>query len=255
MGAQADYGACSSEGHHIPRTDGHLGPLSVAGPLARDADDLAAAIDILSDLPLPRTRITSAEGLRLLVVTNHPLAKVDPAIAAAIDSVAGAFAGAGATISRSTSALPDQAKQFAGYMKLLSVTLARGEPSPDGISATLPDWFAMLDEQSRNIRGWHRLFGDYDAVLAPVLGITAFEHSDATVRDRMATIGGEQTQFGLQFAFPGMATYPGLPATAVPVATHDGLPIGLQVICDTHRDHDAIAIARLAHDLIRSPTE
>ena len=42
-------------------------------------------------------------------------------------------------------------------------------------------------------------------------------------------------------------------ATAVPVASHDGLPIGLQVICATHRDHDAFAIARLARDLIRSP--
>ena len=248
-GHKPTYGACSRDGHYFPRTDGHAGPLSVVGPLARDADDLAAALDLMSDVPLPRPRIAGAAGLRLLVVTTHPVAAVDSAIATAIEAVGAAFEQAGATVSRDAALLPDQAAQFAGYMKLLSVTLARGAPSPDGIAATLPDWFAMLDEQARNTRAWQRLFKDYDAVLAPVLGITAFPHSGASVRDRIATIGGVDTAFGLQFAFPGMATYPGLPATAVPIGRDGHLPIGLQVITDLHRDHDAIAIARLIGEI------
>ena len=44
-----------------------------------------------------------------------------------------------------------------------------------------------------------------------------------------------------------------LPATSVPIgADPDGLPIGVQVITNMWRDHDAIAIARTLHDLVWS---
>ena len=44
-------------------------------------------------------------------------------------------------------------------------------------------------------------------------------------------IDGEPTPYGAQLAWAGLATFPGLPATAVPVGkTPAGLPIGVQVI-------------------------
>ena len=248
-GLKPTYGALSREGHHWPGTDGHPGPLSVTGPLARNADDLAAALNVLSDIPLPPSRVTKLDGLRVLVVDRHPIAPVDPAIAAAIGEVADTLATAGATVSRDANELPDQVDQYARYMRLLSVTLARGAPSEDGIAASLPDWFAMLDDQARCIRAWQALFTRHDAVIAPVLGVTAFPHSDVGLRERTLSIGGAETPFGLQFAFPGMATYPNLPACAVPIGASEGLSIGVQVITDLYCDHDAIAIARLLHPL------
>ena len=48
-----------------------------------------------------------------------------------------------------------------------------------------------------------------------------------------------------QLAWPGVATFPGLPATAVPVGpSGEALPIGLQVIAGFLQDRTAIAIAR-----------
>ncbi len=252
-GHKATYGALSIDGQRMPGTNGAPLAMSVIGPMARDSDDLASALDVLSDLPLPLAPERHPDRLKLLILSGNGVAAVDNQIAAAVDHVADAFARAGAAIDRTSALLPDQHEQFAAYIRLLSVTLARGGPSDDGVQATLPDWLAMLDAQARNTAAWHRLFADYDAVIAPALGVTAFPHDDAVIRERMLTVGDAVTPFGLQFSFPGMATYPGLPATAVPI-THaaNGLPIGLQVITDRHRDHDAIAVARMAHDLTRN---
>ncbi|HVF94732.1 MAG TPA: amidase family protein [Sphingomonas sp.] len=250
-GHKPTYGALSIDGQITPGTDGAAIAMSVIGPLARDPDDLTAALDILSDIPLPRPSPVSAPGLRLLVLTSHPLAPVAAPIAAAIDRLAAALATAGAEIERTSDLLPDLVAQFANYMRLLSITLARGEPADDGTVASLPDWLGMLDDQARNRRAWSKLFTRYDAVIAPVLGTQAYPHDDAIIRERTLTIDGATTPFGYQFAFPGLATYPGLPATAVPIGAADGLPIGCQIITDTHQDHKAIAIARLADKLLR----
>lgn len=252
-GHKSTYGTLSIEGQMLPGTDGAAIAMSVIGPMARDADDLAATLDVLADLPLPRAPLREISDLRLLVLTGHPVAAADKAIVATVERVGDAFEQEGARVDRHSDLLPDQAMQFARYIRLLSVTLARGGPSDDGVQATLPDWLAMLDDQARNARGWRRLFEHYDAVIAPVLGSVAFPHSDAGIRERLLTIDDVETPFGLQFAFPGLATYPGLPATAVPIATNaDGLPIGVQVITDRHQDHAAIVLAKLAHDLTRS---
>ena len=89
-------------------------------------------------------------------------------------------------------------------------------------------------------------------MIAPVLGITAFPHDDTPITERTIEVGGKPTRYGLQMAFPALAAFPGLPATAVPVGEDpDGMPIGAQVIADFWRDHTAIAIARAAHDLLR----
>ncbi len=254
-GLKPTYAALSRDGHFWPRTQGHPGPLSVIGPMARSPEDLAVALDVLADIPLPRPRFTQAKGLRILLVTQHPVSPAEPAVVSAVESLAAALAGAGAQVETQSDLLPDQGKQFADYMRLLSVTLARGAPSPDGAEASLADWFAMLDTQAQTIRAWERLFERFDAVIAPVLGIPAFAHSDVEIRARTLTVAGVESPFGLQFGWPGLATYPNLPATALPVSTHDGLPIGAQVIGARHRDHDTIAIARIAFTLLHPEAE
>lgn len=251
-GHKATYGALSIEGQTMPGTDGAAMAMSVIGPLARDADDLAAMLDVMADVPLPVATPIEPSDLRILVLTSHPVAPVATAIRTGIDGLAAALTDAGATIERDSHLLPDLAKQFGDYMRLLSVTLARGAPSDEGVQASLADWLAMLDEQARNARAWRTLFGTYDAVIAPCLGVQAYPHSDLTIRDRTLTIDGETSPFGVQFAFPGLATYPGLPATAMPIGRANGLPVGCQIITDRHQDHKAIAIARYAHGLMRT---
>ena len=252
-GHKPTFGVLPTEGHFFPGTAGARVVLSVIGPMARDGADLALAFDLVADIPQPRATIDKPRGLRILLLTEHPLAKTDPAIVAAIEHAAAKLEAAGARISRSTGLLPDLATQQGDYMRMLAIAMARGAPPEGGTAATLPQWFSMLDDQARNTRAWTRLFGEFDVIFAPALGSVAFAHDDTDLRQRLLAIDGEQTFFALQFAWPGLATYPGLPSTSVPIGrTAEGLPIGMQVIAGLNRDHNAIAAARLAHELVWS---
>jgi amidase len=252
-GHKPTYDALSSTGHSFPGTDGARVALGVCGPLARDAADLAAALDVLSDFPLPATTVVAAGGLRILVLTEHPRAQVQASIASALDHAGAALAAAGAQVDRTSDLLPDLSEQHRHYMHMLNIAMTRGAPSPGRDAPTLAEWFTLGDQQAHNRRAWAALFAHYDAVIAPTVGMTAFPHDDTPLAERRLTIDGVDTKFGAQFAFPGIATFPMLPATAVPIGTDaDGLPIGVQVITDMWRDHDAIAIARTLHDLVWS---
>ena len=252
-GHKPTYAALSSEGHHFPRTDGARAAMAVIGPMARDPDDLALALDILTSQPLPRPAPREPGGWRVLVLDSHPSAKVAAPIRAALDALARAFERAGTRVDRDSLLLPDLAEQHRHYMHMLNIAITRGVPPEGKPAPTLAEWFDLHDHQARNRRRWNRLFADYDAVVTPTLGVTAFPHNPTPLAERQLVIDGEPTPFGAQFAFPGLATFPMLPATSVPIAIDpDGLPIGVQVIADTLADHTAIAVAKAAHDLMRT---
>lgn len=252
-GHKPTFGALSREGHHFPGTDGAPGELSVIGPMARNADDLALALDILADHPLDQAATRPASEYRILLLAEHPGAKVAAPIANALARLGDALEAAGPKVDRTSDLIPDLDVQQRHYMKMLNITIARGVPQDGSAPTTLIEWFDLRDEQARNTRAWNRLFGQYDAVIAPTLGITAFAHDDTPLAKRTIDINGETTPFGLQFAYPGLATFPMLPATSFPIgADPDGLPIGVQAIADTYRDHTAIAVARLANRVMTS---
>lgn len=245
-GHKPTYGVLSMDGHYFPGTKGARTVLSVIGPMARDGADLALAFDLLADVPQPRSTVESLRGLRVLVLTQHPLAPVDAEIVAAMEAAAQAVERAGAIVARQSDLLPDLESQQTGYMKMLNVAIMRGLAPPGVDRVTLVEWFDMADHQAAIVRQWAALFEAFDVVFAPVLGTAAFAHSDVAIKDRTIGIGGADTPFAAQFAWPGLATYANLPATAVPVSrTASGLPIGLQVIAGANRDHTAIATARL----------
>jgi amidase len=84
-----------------------------------------------------------------------------------------------------------------------------------------------------------------DVVLAPAFGVAAFPHEDnPDWGARTLLVDGAATPYAAQLAWPGMVTYPGLPATAVPVGrTRQGLPIGVQVVAGMFEDRTALAFA------------
>lgn len=251
-GHKPTYGAIDARGHHFPGTEGADPALGVVGPMARDADDLATALDVLADRPLPRAAGLD-RPLRVLMLTEHPCAPTAADVRAGVERVGAALARGGARVDTASALLPDLARQHASYRKMLAITLTRGAPSPAGKVATAAHWFDELDHQAHATRAWQRLFGTFDAVIAPPDVVTAFAHQAESYDARTLVIDGVPTAYDAQLAWAGVATYPGLPATCFPAGVdRDGLPTGVQVIAGLFQDHQAIAVARVAHDLVRS---
>ena len=250
-GLKPTWGAISAYGHRFPGSDGADEPLGVIGPMARSGEDLALVLDLLATLPLPKD---DARPRRVLALTQHPETRTASACVEAVERAADSLGKTGVKIVRTAEALPDLSRQHGDYARMLNVSFARMDPDMHWSLPGLLEWFAMQDAQARCTRAWHAVFAEVDAVIAPPAATQAFPHDHAPQADRRLSIDGIDSPYDAHLAWAGLATYPGLPATCVPVGTFDGLPAGVQVICDTHRDHQSIAIAILIHNALHGAT-
>ncbi|MBD3730188.1 MAG: amidase, partial [Sphingomonadales bacterium] len=104
FGHKTSYGLVTKHGHGHPMArgrDGWGGVLSVVGPLARSARDLAALLEVTADLPLPRHDPKLAQ-CRFLAVLDHPSSEVDQAVRGPIEAALAALEAQGARVDRSS---------------------------------------------------------------------------------------------------------------------------------------------------------
>jgi amidase len=253
FGHKPTYGLIPLKGHGFPGTDTIDVPLAVVGPMARSVEDLRIAFEVLAGPPpgvaykldLPPTRHTTLSAYRVLVLDHHPSAATDTTIRHALHTLAGKLDRSGVRIDYETSAAPDLAAAHRSYTKMLMAVTTRGTPGVTTIDAHA--WMELEDEQMRIARHWQTMFSDFDVVLTPTFGSPAFPHEDEpNWSARKLKIDGQDTPYGAQVAWPGVATLPGLPATAVPIAkTSEGLPIGVQVIGAKFDDRTTLSFASL----------
>jgi amidase len=253
FGHKPTWGVIPGRGHVPPGLDGAEVPLGVIGPMARTASDLELAMGVLAgpdaddavgySLALPAPRRERLADYRVLIIDEHPIAKVQGEIAAAVEDLAAGLGKAGVGVARQSNLTPDLAAAHQVYMTILGAIMSRGSPGmAEPISAHA--WMEALDAQIAIRRRWAALFEDYDVVLAPAFGVVAFPHDDAPFPERKHVIDGEETPYLNQVAWPGMATLANLPATAAPIGkTRGGLPIGVQIIGAHLADLTTIAFA------------
>ena len=256
-GHKSSFGLVTRRGHNHPITEGtdvHDSPLSVVGPLAREGRDLALLLEVTSDRSLTREAKPLAE-MRMLALLDHPASEVDDAVRAPIEQALAMLEAAGCRIDRQSELVPDLAAQHADYMRLLNVAMARGHAAPGKEPMPLADYYHLLDRQARCIHEWETLFRTYDFVLAPPLPFLAFEHDRTPISERRIAINGKDSPFADGLAWAGLATYPELPATVLPVGETGGLPCGLQVIGPRWADLDCIAAATAMGDILHGRTE
>ncbi len=257
--------------------------LSVVGPMARCAEDLALALRVTMGpdqltarglqvrLPAPPRVL---KGLRIAVWLDAPMAPVDDSVKAPIEAAARALARAGARVD--FKARPDfDATQAHGiYSSLLMATMGARRPDYDALlrqRASLPDsdqspaavqlrlstasfkqWFDAHQQRERLRWAWHDFFQRVDLLLAPVTTTAAFvhDHSEPMGARTLRVNGMESPYFG-QLFWAGLATASYLPATAAPVGmTPEGLPVGLQIIAPEMSDRSTIWLAAQLADLV-----
>ncbi|WP_374405140.1 amidase family protein [Pelagerythrobacter sp.] len=244
-GHKTSWGLVSKHGHDHPLLaggDAHDGALSIAGPIARHPEDLALLLRLTASVPMRESGKPLAD-CRLLLVTEYPESPVDAAVLGPVNAAVMAIEAAGVRVDRTTGLLPDLAQQQRDYMKMLNIAMARGMPGPDGKRASATDWFELLDAQARNEAAWHALFEEYDFVLAPPAPVLAIPAREGRLFDGTVTIDGREESAAAALAWAGIATFPNLPATVLPVGETGGLPCGIQVIGPRWADLDCIAAA------------
>ncbi|MFT4279581.1 MAG: amidase [Rhodopseudomonas sp.] len=277
------FALCPARGHTPPG----LPPLpsnrdlSVIGPMARSAADLALLLDVIAGpdptfdgiayrLDLPPARHTALKDYRVLLLDQHPMLPTGKAVGGALETLAANLAKAGVTVTRSSPLLPDLAETTRVYMRMLLSFLAAGF-APDlyagaqamaagldakddslaaerlrGIVLSHRDW-VIADSRRTGLRAqWHALFKSFDAVICPVMPTPAYvqDHHEPQ-EERRIDIDGQSHPYVDQLVWPGIATLPGLPSTAIPLGLADGLPVGVQIVGPWLEDRTPLKLAEL----------
>ena len=256
--------------------------LAVIGPMARSAADLSVLLDVMAGpdpieagqayrLELPAARHGALQDFRVLVIDSDPLLPADKDVRGSIETLAAKLGKAGVQVSRQSPLLPDFAASSRIYLRLLmalmgasyppeiqkSARVAAAELKPDdislraerlrGIGLSHKDWL-MADAGRTRIRAqWRELFQNFDAVICPIMPTPAYVQDQSPEQElRHIKIDGKDYSYPDQLAWPGIATLPGLPSTAVPLGLNaQGLPLGVQIVGPFLEDRTPLKLAEL----------
>lgn len=238
--------------------------LSVIGPMARSAQDLALALDVVAGpdaespankVALPAPRHAVLRNFRVFLLDHHPAARADRTILGALEKLADHLTREGATVARQSSLLPDLHVQWKTYQTMLHTILSRRDSSVTRAPISAHEWMDLLDAQLRIRRQWHEFFRHFDIVICPAFGTPAFPHwDDPDWRNRSLDVDGDAANFGAQLGWAGIATVANLPSTAIPLGlTASGLPIAVQAIGPFLDDKTTIAFAGMVGHEIEPP--
>lgn len=257
--------------------------LAVTGPMARSAADLALLLDVMAvpdpleagvgfKLALPPPRHSALRNYRVLLLDTHPLLPTASSVRGAIATLENGLTKAGVAITRQSELLPDLVATSRLYMRLLLSVLAasfapevyaRAQAATAGLDAadlslraerlrgivlSHRDWVQADSARTRLRAQWRELFRHFDAVICPVMPTPPYPHDQATEDQevRRISIDGEPHVYVDQLVWPGIATLPGLPATALPIGqSPEGLPIGVQIVGPWLEDRTPLKLAEL----------
>ncbi len=278
------FGLVPSRGHTPPPLPPlpFESDLAVVGPMSRSAGDLADLLDVIAGpdeleagcgyrLALPAARHTDIKAFRILVIDTHPLMPTAASIRAAIERLAADLARSGAKLARDSALLPDLFDSSRLYLRLLMSFLAATFPpevyvamkqaaeklQPDDTSLVAErrrgcvlshrEW-VKCDAMRAGLRAqWRALFRDFDAVICPIMPTPAYPHDHSPDQEaRRIVVDTQDFPYENQLVWPGLATCPGLPATAIPIGlSPEGLPIGVQIVGPWLEDRTPLMLAEL----------
>jgi amidase len=280
FGHKPTYGICPPRGHALAGRVA-AADISVIGPLARSADDLALALAAIAGpddidgagyrLALPAPQKTQLRQFKVAVMLDDRNSEVDRTVQERIQALAEFLAGKKAKVSDSARPAIDTDHAQRVFIALLRAATSGRMPAEAfrrdlrTVGELLPDdesyfarqargnvmhhreWLGLNEERHRMRLKWAEFFQDYDLLLCPVAASAAFPHNHVGERwEQFIPINGKQVPVTDQLFWAG---YPGvayLPSTVAPIGlTKAGLPVGVQIVGPQYGDRTCIAFARL----------
>jgi amidase len=279
-GHKPTYGIVPMRGHFLP---GVFAPsdISVAGPLARSADDLALAMELLarpdepeakaSSYRLKKPRHKKLKDFRVAVVLNDPMSDVDQPVQDLIASTADWLRSRVKTLSMTDRPAVSSGEAWDVYVLLLRAATSRRQTDAEfrsnveRASALKPDdqsyfakmlraytishrdWLAVNNRRHAMKLAWESFFARYDVLLCPAAASAAFPHDHVGERhERTILVNGRKVPGVDQLFWAGYSGAFYLPSTVAPIGlTPNGLPVGVQIVTALHEDLTAIRFAAL----------
>jgi amidase len=248
--------------------------MAVQGPLARSAEDLELALDVVAGpdvgedvawrLELPPARHRRLADYRVAILPPIEWQIVDNEIVAALDRLATELGRAGARVKEAQPELfGDLRDHYKLYLAIFWALTGTGQSEAErrrqaedfrasddefvqsysrGLEASASDYIIWFGQREQYRAAYRAFFRDWDVLLAPANIVNAFPHT----REWRLEINGQMASYDRQFVYPSLANLTGQPATAFPVGlTQGGLPIGLQAIGPYLEDRTSIHFAGL----------
>ena len=286
-GHKPTFGVVPIRGANTP--DETLAPrdIQVAGPMAHTVADLELAFDVMAgpdvddgavwQANLPQEPRDHVRGWKVALVTDDPVFRVDNSIRSGLETLGKALESQGAIVDREATLPISSQEHYELYLTLLrSVTSSRYPleqvealrtkaqsfaPSDRGYDALMhrgltlshSAWIRADDRRLELRRGWRRFFSRYDALICPVTTTPAYPHSKGVARrDQYFSVNGERRPAADNYYWIGLPNLSYLPATAVPIGSHDGSPIGAQIMGPEFGDKRCLRLARILESTFRA---
>ena len=223
-------------------------PLFVAGPLARSADDLELALDVLATsgigqasgarpdlLPARREKFKDYR-VAVWLTDFSPEAEIDEDVLATLKRTVKRLRDAGL-------AVDEQARPGISLMESGQLWF---EIYNEMKMAALPLKEQLVARQKKQQAMWAEFFKRYDVLLTPVTPTVAFPHDHkGPLTELSLKVNGKLKPMINSIVWDYMAIVSGLPATVAPVGRNEaGLPVGIQIIGARLEDRTTIDFAR-----------
>ena len=280
FGHKPTFGIVPPRGQALPGRVAQ-GDISVIGPMARSAEDLAIGLSVMADpdeidgaglrLALPAPRRKALREFKVAVMLDDPAAEVDREVQARLQALADFLGKRKVKVSFTARPAFDTAEAHRTYIFLLRAATAgrqtaeefsrnaeitRGLAPDDqryyawtmrANTASHRDWLAANETRHKMRWRWAEFFREWDLLLCPVASSAAFPHDHAGERhERMITVNGKRVPCVDQLFWAGYGGMAYLPATVAPAGfTPAGLPVGVQIIGPQYGDRTCIEFARL----------
>ncbi len=283
FGHKTTWGLCPMRGHSLVGATA-MTDISVLGPLARSARDLALALDALAGpdpietaltLNLPGPRVSGLRDMRIAVWAEESGQATSRDTVAAIEALADELERSGAVVSRAARPEFDTAEAFRLYVTMLDAALsarlpeealahkregkARLDPadmSADAMFLRATDmlhreWLRANERRHQIRRAWSAFFHDWDVLLCPAFADPALPHmQEGNPWERSHVIDGRGFAYNDLLFWPGITCGYHLPASVAPIGmSADGLPIGVQIVGPLFGDRTTIQTAALIEQL------